>query len=598
MTTPVVTFKELNLPESMLKELTDLGYESPSPIQAKAIPVLMEGRDILGQAQTGTGKTAAFALPTLANLEPKNKNVQVMVLTPTRELALQVAEAFQRYSRGMKGFHVLPIYGGQPMGAQISSLRRGVSVVVGTPGRVIDHLQRGTLKLDGLKTLVLDEADEMLNMGFLEDVEQILKHLPEKRQIALFSATMPPAIERVAKTYLTSPTHIEIAGAKRRNENIRQSLWVIRNDQKTDGLTRLLEAEDYDAAIIFVRTRLAADELAMKLSARGYRCAALQGDMAQKQREAAVNALKSNQLDILIATDVAARGLDVTRISLVINYDIPYDVEAYVHRIGRTGRAGREGKAVLFATPRERRMQSAIEHHLDVKMERYELPSREAIASRRMTALMREVEEQFAHEDMAEYESIAASLIHDFEEAPTKLVAALLRTQAATRPLLAPDEYVEFKAQPNDRREREAGRGRDRERGPRREIEPVQEGMARFRIDVGRNNGVKPGNIVGAIANEASIDANSIGRVVIQDGYSLVDLPSNLDKAVMNHLGKVRVCGRPIKLREWSDDKPEGRRGNGRREGGARREGGRRDGAGKARRSNADSRPPRRRESK
>jgi ATP-dependent RNA helicase DeaD len=563
------TFDELGLSEQLLKEIKSLGYEKPSPIQERAIPVLLDGRDILGQAQTGTGKTAAFALPLIDNLDLKASHVQVLVLTPTRELAIQVAEAFQRYAASIRGFRVLPIYGGQPMNIQMRGIQRGAQVVVGTPGRVIDHLNRGSLKLNKLHALVLDEADEMLNMGFLEDVEKVMEFLPEQRQIALFSATMPKAIESVAKKYLRNPEHIEIAGAKRENKNIKQYSWVMKNDRKRDALTRLLESEEYDAAIIFVRTRVAADELTMILNARGYRCSALQGDMAQKQREQAVNSLKKGQLDIIIATDVAARGLDVERISLVINYDIPYDVEAYVHRIGRTGRAGREGTTVLFSTPRERRMQQAIERHLKIDMLRYQLPSGEDIASRRVQQLVNDLTQEFEKNELSDYEAIGSQLLSHFEISPEKLLAALLRSQAEQRPLLAPPQ-IDFTAGSDssysdrggrDRGPRDRGDRGDRGgRGGRSEV-PLESGFKRYRLDVGHNHQVKPGNIVGAIANEGNINAKSIGRVQINEGYTLVDLPDDLPKELERHLQNTRVCGRPIKLREWTDKPGEGRGG-------------------------------------
>jgi len=585
-------FEDLGLSTQLLAEITSLGYEKPSPIQEKSIPVLLSGQDLLGQAQTGTGKTAAFALPLINNLDLKAKHIQVLVLAPTRELAIQVAEAFQRYATNIKGFRVLPIYGGQPMHIQTRGLQRGAQVVVGTPGRVIDHLKRGTLQLGKLSTLVLDEADEMLNMGFLEDVEEVMGYLPKERQIALFSATMPRAIEAVAKKYLNNPEHIEIAGARQRNKNIKQHVWVMRNDRKRDAVTRLLESEVYDAAIIFVRTRLAADELTMQLNARGYRCSALQGDMAQKQREAAVNALKKGGLDIIIATDVAARGLDVDRISLVINYDIPYDVEAYVHRIGRTGRAGREGTAVLFTTPRERRMQQNIERHLKIQMDKYTLPSSDDVTERRMNTLAKDLEEQLVADDFNEYEEITMSLMNRFEQEPQKLIAALLRSQADARPLLMkPQDAANFedlsRGDRGDRGDRR-DRGERRERGPRRDT-ALAEGFKRYRLDVGHNHQVKPGNIVGAIANEANIDAASIGRVQINDHYSLVDLPDGMPKETEAHLQKTRVCGRPIKLREWEDAKPnfkDKKRSNG-RSSGSKPKG----------RANAPARSPRRRDS-
>ena len=365
-----LSFREFALIEPLQKALETVGYETPSPIQAQTIPLLLEGRDMVGQAQTGTGKTAAFALPILSRIDLAQHDPQVLVLAPTRELAIQVAEAFQKYAMNMKGFHVMPIYGGQEYGRQIQALKRGVHVVVGTPGRVMDHMRKGTLKLDGLKALVLDEADEMLRMGFIDDVEWVLEQTPDTRQIALFSATMPAVIRKIAKTHLNNPSEITIKTVTTTAESIRQRYWMVSGLHKLDALSRILEAEDFDAVLIFVRTKLMTVELEEKLSARGYAAAALSGDIMQKQRERTVSQLKSGQLDIVIATDVAARGLDVTRISHVINYDIPYDTEAYVHRIGRTGRAGRKGDAILFVAPRERNLLSAIERATNQKIGR------------------------------------------------------------------------------------------------------------------------------------------------------------------------------------------------------------------------------------
>ncbi|HEY0503330.1 MAG TPA: DEAD/DEAH box helicase, partial [Lysobacter sp.] len=353
---PSLKFTDLALPEPLLKALADVGYESPSPIQAATIPPLLEGRDVLGQAQTGTGKTAAFALPILAQVEPGRHKPQALVLAPTRELAIQVAEAFQKYASHLPGFHVLPIYGGQSYYPQLQALKRGVQVVVGTPGRVIDHLERGSLDLSELRCLVLDEADEMLRMGFIDDVEAVLKKTPETRQVALFSATMPPPIKRIAQTYLKDPVEIAIKAKTTTAANIRQRYWAVSGVHKLDALTRILEAEPFEAMLVFSRTKLATEELAEKLSARSISAAAINGDVQQAQREKTIQNLKDGKIDVLVATDVAARGLDVERISHVLNYDIPYDTESYVHRIGRTGRAGRKGEAILFVTPRERGM--------------------------------------------------------------------------------------------------------------------------------------------------------------------------------------------------------------------------------------------------
>ncbi|MFT4720131.1 MAG: ATP-dependent RNA helicase DeaD, partial [Candidatus Azotimanducaceae bacterium] len=383
-TAPITTFRDLNLPAPLLKALDEVGYETPSPIQAQTIPLLMDGIDVLGNAPTGTGKTAAFGLPLLARVNVAENHVQLMVLAPTRELAIQVAEALQTYASHMTGFHVLPIYGGQDYSGQIRQLKRGVHVIVGTPGRVMDHIRKGTLNLDKLQALVLDEADEMLRMGFLDDVEWILERMPKERQMALFSATMPKEIKRISQKYLRNPQIVEIKTLTATAETINQRYWLVSNAHKLDALTRILEVETFDAMLIFVRTKTATTELAQKLEARGYSAAAINGDMVQKQREEMIRRLKMNKLDILVATDVAARGLDVERISHVINFDIPYDTEAYIHRIGRTGRAGRTGDAILFVAPRETRMLSAIERATRQKIEKLELPSTEMVNNKRI----------------------------------------------------------------------------------------------------------------------------------------------------------------------------------------------------------------------
>ncbi|MGB5677281.1 MAG: DEAD/DEAH box helicase, partial [Gammaproteobacteria bacterium] len=382
-TNTVTAFDQLALNKPLLAVLNEVGYETPSPIQAQTIPLILQGKDVLGQAQTGTGKTAAFALPLLSRLDLKQKDPQVLVLAPTRELAIQVAEAFQKYASHMKGFHVIPIYGGQDYRGQIRALQRGVHVVVGTPGRVMDHMRRGTLKLGKLSALVLDEADEMLRMGFIEDVEWILEQTPPHRQIALFSATMPQQIRRIATEYLNEPEQITIKSKTTTVDTIRQRFWPVSGVHKLDALTRILEAEPFDAMIVFVRTKIATSELSEKLEARGYASAPLNGDIAQTQRERTITQLKNGKLDIIVATDVAARGLDVERVSHVINYDIPYDTEAYVHRIGRTGRAGRQGDAILFVAPREKRLLSAIEKATRKKIEIMELPTTELINDKR-----------------------------------------------------------------------------------------------------------------------------------------------------------------------------------------------------------------------
>jgi len=554
-TDSVPQFKDLALAAPLLKILDEVGYESPSPIQAQTIPLLLEGKDVLGQAQTGTGKTAAFALPILSRLKLKQKDPQVLVLAPTRELAIQVAEAFQKYASHIKGFHVLPIYGGQDYRGQIKALNRGVHVVVGTPGRVMDHMRKGTLKLQQLTTLVLDEADEMLRMGFIDDVEWILDQIPEQRQIALFSATMPQQIRRIATKYLTEPEQITIKVKTTTAETIRQRYWLVKGVQKLDALTRILEAEEFDGMLVFVRTKTATQELADKLKARGYASAALNGDIAQNQRERTVDQLKKGQLDIVVATDVAARGLDVQRISHVVNYDIPYDTEAYVHRIGRTGRAGRHGDAILFVTHRERRLLSAIEKATRKKIEVMTLPSTEMINERRVDRFKERIQETLKNQDLTFFSNLLEKFKEENELEMDKVAAALALMVQGDSPLLLqaqPERRGNKKWQDDAREERkqQPRGGQRRERGGERPPKSAapDKGMERFRIEVGHEHGVKPGNIVGAIANEAGIDGDNIGQINIQDDFSLIDLPEGMPKDIFNDLKNVWVSGQKLAI--------------------------------------------------
>lgn len=548
-----------------MKALVEVGYETPSPIQAETIPLLIEGRDVLGQAQTGTGKTAAFALPVLSKLELKQKDPQVMVLAPTRELAIQVAEAFQTYAHHIKGFHVLPIYGGQDYGGQIRALKRGVHVVVGTPGRVMDHMRKGTLKLDGLKTLVLDEADEMLRMGFIEDVEWILEQTPSQRQIALFSATMPKEVRRIANQHLNNPAQVTIKVTTASAELIRQRFWPVSGMHKLDALTRILEAENFDGMIVFVRTRIVTVELAEKLAARGFAASALNGDIPQKQRERTIEKLKKGKLDILVATDVAARGLDVDRVSHVVNYDIPYDTEAYIHRIGRTGRAGRQGDAILFVAPRERRMLNAIEKATNKKIEMMELPSTELINDKRIAQFKQSITDTLSNEDLALFASLIEQYQQEHNVPALEIASALAQLAQGDTPLLlknkpTPKTGKDWNKQGkrNERgagRERSTDRGRKSERGKpgdrgraARKDAPIEKGMERFRIEVGHDHEVMPGNIVGAIANEADIDSKHIGRIIIFDDHSTVDLPRDMPDEIFKDLKKVWVSGQTLKI--------------------------------------------------
>jgi ATP-dependent RNA helicase DeaD len=688
-----VTFKDLSLIQPVLKSLEEVGYEIPTPIQARTIPLVLEGRDVLGQAQTGTGKTAAFALPLLSRIDLSRREVQVLVLAPTRELAIQVAEAFQRYAAHMKGFHVLPIYGGQAYDGQLRSLKRGVHVVVGTPGRVMDHMRRKTLRLNNLQCLVLDEADEMLRMGFIDDVEWILQQTPPERQTALFSATMPDQIRRIAGKYLRNPEHIAIETRTTAAETVRQRYRMVSGmGNKLDALTRILEAEIFDGVLVFVRTRIATTELAEKLEARGYASAGLSGDMAQKRREQTVSQLKKGKLDILVATDVAARGLDINRISHVINFDIPYDVEAYIHRIGRTGRAGRSGEAILFVAPRERRLLYAIERATQKKIEQMELPSTETINDQRIARFKQNITDVLGTEDLGAFRMILEQYRQEHNVSAIDIAAALAKimqgddplllaadvdhhgrrgrrneaqaTRSEERPSRKPDYSREMNEpekrparqpdysretnepekrparQPDYSREtnepekrparkpdysretnepekrpsrkpdytretskpREMGKPEKRPRKPDYSEEmngsgkrpprtrdngqeagdagerPRSEkpgspaiGTERFRVEVGSVHGAKPGNLVGAIANEALLDGNHIGRIEIYEEHSTIDLPVGMPKDLFHLLKKVQVCGQRLQLARLDGGAEAGegkKRGGGKKHGG------------------------------
>jgi ATP-dependent RNA helicase DeaD len=619
-----VTFQQLALSEPVMRALGDVGYESPSPIQAATIPHLLEGRDLLGTAQTGTGKTAAFALPILSKIDVNRSTVQALVLAPTRELAIQVAEAFQKYAAHIRGFHVMPIYGGQAYGPQLHALKRGVHVVVGTPGRVIDHLEKGTLDISQLQCLVLDEADEMLRMGFIDDVENVIKRTPAGRQVALFSATMPAPIRRIAGTYLKDPAEVTIKGKTTTAINTRQRYWLVSGVQKLDALTRILEAESFDGMIIFSRTKISTDELAAKLEARGFSAAAINGDIPQALREKTIQRLKDGHLDILVATDVAARGLDVDRISHVVNYDIPYDTEAYVHRIGRTGRAGRSGDAILFVTPRERGMLRAIERATRQPIEPMTLPTIEDVNTHRISKFKQQITDALSKGDLGIYRNLVEQYEAEHDVPAVEVAAALARIAQGDTPLLleAPSrpergEWERRAEARGDRPVRESRSSNERDpaarprpepfaRPERGESRPVRErmaesdvptpprvsrerldetvsvaareqvaepalraesfervkrsprgvsepGMERFRIEVGHNHEVQPGNIVGAIANEAELDSKHIGRIEIFDDFSLVDLPEGMPDDLMEHLQNVWVAGQRLRISRASE---------------------------------------------
>ncbi len=543
------TFSDLGLSDSILGVLDSLGYETPTPIQEQCITNLLNGEDIIGQAQTGTGKTAAFALPLLDNIDLNLNAPQLLILAPTRELAIQVSEAVQTYARGMKGFHVLPIYGGQSYDIQLRPLKRGVHCVVGTPGRVMDHIKKGTLKLDQLKSFVLDEADEMLKMGFIDDIKWVMERIPEQRQIALFSATMPSVIKSVAEKFLRNPKIVKVKTKTETAPSITQKYCLVGGlHQKLDALTRILEVTEFDAMIIFARTKTLTVELAEKLSARGFSAEAINGDIQQSQRERMINNFKKGKIDILIATDVAARGLDVPRISHVVNYDIPQDAETYVHRIGRTGRAGRKGDAILFVSHRERRMLNNIERVTRQKIDPIELPTAKIINEKRIDTFKKKITETINNQNLSVFEKLVTEFQENNEEAGlVKIAAALAFIAQGNEPLLLSEKESSF--------------GRDQKPGEEK-IVPVEANslknnpqipMRRYKVEVGNSNNVKPGNILGAIANEADMDSAFIGSIQIFDNFSTVDLPDDMPKETFEVLKKTMVNGKSLSITELTD---------------------------------------------
>ena len=538
-----LTFADLGLGRSLLKTLDEIGYEEPSAIQAETIPPLLAGRDLVGLAQTGTGKTAAFALPILEQIDVRAKTPQALVLAPTRELALQVCEAFERYATYVKGVHLLPVYGGQGYGVQLSALRRGVHIIVGTPGRIMDHLDKGTLDLSDLKHLVLDEADEMLNMGFAEDVERILAETPETKQVALFSATMPPAIRKLAGRYLDDPAEITVKGRTATAANITQRYLICSYPQKIEALTRILEVESFEGMIVFVRTKNETETLAEKLRARGFSAMAINGDVAQVQRERTVNQLKSGKLDILVATDVAARGLDVERISHVVNYDIPTDTESYVHRIGRTGRAGRSGDAISFVTPRERYLLKHIEKATRQPLTEMRMPSADDVNTTRLARFDDKITEALASPQVGFFRDVVSHYVREHDVPEVDVAAALALALQGDQPLLLED----LPEPPRERRERpERGERGDRpERGPRR----TPEGLAAYRIEVGKRQRVEPRQIVGALANEGGLRRSDFGAITIRPDHAIVELPADLSKQTWDRLAETRISGKLIELK-------------------------------------------------
>ena len=551
-------FDALGLPERVLNAVRKVGYETPSPIQAQTIPILMEGQDVVGLAQTGTGKTAAFALPILSRIDKSVRSPQALVLAPTRELALQVADSFQSFADHVGGLNVLPIYGGQAYGIQLSGLRRGAHIVVGTPGRIIDHLEKGSLDISGLRFLVLDEADEMLNMGFQEDVERILEDTPDEKQVALFSATMPNGIRRLSKQYLNNPAEITVKSETRTNTNITQRFLSVAHRNKMDALTRILEVTEFEAMIMFVRTKHETEEVAEKLRARGFSAAAINGDIAQAQRERTVDQLKDGRLDILVATDVAARGLDVERISHVLNYDIPNDTESYVHRIGRTGRAGRTGEAILFVTPRERRMLRSIERATNAPLHEMDLPTVDQVNDFRKVKFADSITKSLENKQI----DLFRTLVKEYSQTndvPLEDIAAALATQAQSGDFLLKELPPERRERNDRRRDRDfddrGGRGRDRgDRGSR--FDRDDENLATYRLAVGKRQHIRPGAIVGALANEGGLNSKDFGRITIAADHTLVELPKDLPQSVLDNLRDTRISGQLINIERDSGGRP------------------------------------------
>jgi len=574
---PLPSFETMGLAAPLLRAVQDVGYEAPSPIQAESIPPLLEGHDLLGQAQTGTGKTAAFALPLLSRIDVNQRDPQLLVLAPTRELAIQIAEAFQTYARYLKNFHVVPIYGGQSYDIQLRQLKRGAHVVVGTPGRVMDHMRRGTLKLKGLQALVLDEADEMLRMGFIDDVKWVLEQTPPTRQIALFSATMPKEVRKVAQQHLNKPIEIKVQQRTATAETIHQRYWPVSGLHKLDALTRILEVENFDAMLVFVRTKTATVELAEKLEARGHAVEALNGDIPQKLRERTVERLKKGQIDILVATDVVARGLDVKRISHVLNYDIPYDVEAYIHRIGRTGRAGAKGEAILFVAPREKRLLRAIEKTIRQPIEPMKMPTAADINLQRVARFKQKITDALADTGKNEFFYQMLTEVQEEEGAEAlEIAAAMARLLQGDEPLLLsekadrrPPRQTDSDDRPRQSKNSSRNPSGKKPRSPASDKALPLKGhpeveMQRFRLDVGYDQDVKPGNIVGAIANEADLESEYIGHIEIYDEYSTVDLPAGMPKETFHALKKTWVCQRRLNITpiggEQKKEKPRPRK--------------------------------------
>ena len=549
MTETKMTFKDLGLPEFILNAVADLGFETPSPIQQICIPHLLEGRDVLGMAQTGSGKTAAFSLPILAKIDPTEKHPQLLVMAPTRELAIQVADACEQFVKYAKGINIVTLYGGQRYDIQLRALKQGAQVVVGTPGRILDHLRRGTLSLAELKAIVLDEADEMLRMGFIDDVETVMAELPEHHQTALFSATMPEPIRRITKRFMNDPQEVKIKATQQSAPDIAQSCWYVHGFRKNEALLRFLEVEDFDAAIIFTRTKSGTLDVTELLEKHGFRAAALNGDMTQQLREQTLERLRSGSLDIVVATDVAARGIDIERISLVVNYDIPLDAESYVHRIGRTGRAGRSGRALLFVEPRERRLLRNVEHLIKKNIEEVELPNHEVLQACRRKKFKDKITAQLEHHDLDLYRELLEDMFTADQSQEDIAAAMMMLLQGKQKLILPPDPVVDKKAR-RDRNER--GDRRENPRSAERRGERKGYGnpqpMDLYRIEVGRGDGVEVRHIVGAIANEGDINSRYIGHIKLYDDYSTIELPQGMPKELLQQFAKTRVLNKQMRM--------------------------------------------------
>ena len=541
-----ITFADLGLPQSILDAVNQIGFVTPSPIQQETIPHLLEGRDVLGMAQTGSGKTAAFSLPLLSKIDPNARHPQMLVMAPTRELAIQVADACEQFTKNMKGVRVVTVYGGQRYDIQLRALKQGSQVVVGTPGRILDHIRRGTLDLSALQSIVLDEADEMLRMGFIDDVETVMAELPENHQTALFSATMPEPIRRITKRFMKNPQEVKIKATQRSAPDITQSYWLVNGFRKNDALLRFLEVEEFDAAIIFTRTKTGTVDITELCERNGFRTAALNGDMTQQAREQTLDKLKSGRLDILVATDVAARGIDIERISLVVNYDIPLDAESYVHRIGRTGRAGRSGRALLFVEPRERRLLRNIENLMKKPIDEVAIPNHEVLMEKRRAKFKARVAKQLEHHDLEKYRELLEDLFTADQDHEELAAAMMMMLQEKQKLILPPDSAIRPARQERGRRDRDDRRS---ERGGREHRENNGVAMDLYRIEIGREDGVEVRHIVGAIANEGDINSRYIGHIKLYDTYSTIELPQGMPNHLVQHFAqKSRVLNKQMQM--------------------------------------------------